>query len=177
MPLRAALMLLFLALSASAAAEKAISPDWTLPDIDGETVRLSDAVSERPVVLLFWATWCPFCKALMPHLQSIGIEYGDSVDILALHFRDDGDPVAFVRGRGYDFRLLPEAGSVAELYGVHSTPGVVIVDGERMIRFNLYDLPRPNVPDAVRAEGRTAIAGFLAPYWAAEIRRRLDELL
>ena len=112
----------------------------------------------------------------MPHLQSIGVEYGDSVDILALHFRDDGDPVAFLRARGYDFEILPEAESVAELYGVHGTPGVIIVDRDRAIRFNLYDLPRPKVPEATSAEGRTAVAGYLAPYWAAEIRKRLDEI-
>src|SRR3546814_9228256 len=31
----------------------------------------------RPTVVLFWATWCPYCKALMPHLQSMLDEYGN----------------------------------------------------------------------------------------------------
>ena len=159
------------------AAEQAVSPDWTLLSADGRTVRLGDVVEEGPVVLFFWASWCPFCKALMPHLQSIGIEYAGRAGLLALNFRDEGDPVGFIRERGYTFTILPDAGDVAGLYGVHGTPGVIIVDRQRVVRFNLYDLANPEVPAPVKARGRGAVAAYLAPYWAAEIRKQLDAAL
>ncbi|MEO1203893.1 MAG: TlpA disulfide reductase family protein, partial [Pseudomonadota bacterium] len=138
---RPALILLLLVTTAApaSAAENELAPDWTLESPSG-TVRLSERIEDGPVVLFFWATWCPFCKALMPHLQSIELEYSDRVEVLALHFRDDNDPERFLRERGYPFTVLPDAGPVAELYGVHGTPGVIIVDQERVLRFNLYDL-------------------------------------
>ena len=86
------------------AEEVRIAPDWTLQSASGETVTLSDVVAEQPVIVLFWETWCPYCKALMPHLQSIRLEYGDEVRVLAVHFSDDdGDPIAFMHNAGYDF--------------------------------------------------------------------------
>lgn len=151
------------------------SPDWTLVAADGESVRLQDVVSARTTILLFWATWCPYCKALMPHLQSMQLEYGDKIQVLAINFRDDGDPVTFMKDNGYDFTLLLDGESVAELYGIWATPGVLIVDGDREIRFDLRALPPIDVPQK-RATHRLK-AAHRAPYWAAEIRKRLDTLV
>ena len=72
--------LLILAPAPSAGAE--LVPDWRLATADGGSVRLSQEVKEQPVILFFWATWCPYCKALMPHLQSIKLELGDDIEIL-----------------------------------------------------------------------------------------------
>ena len=113
----------------------------------------------------------------MPHLQSIDFEYGDSIEILALNIKDDGDPEAFLEERGYSFTLLESADAVAEGLDVHATPGVVIVGKDRAIRFNLYDLPRADIPEAVQAGGRNSIAAYLSASWAAEIRRQLDDVL
>ena len=83
------------------AGDISVAPDWTLASAEGDSVRLSDEVQEQAVVLLFWATWCPYCKALMPHLQSLRLEHGDSIKILAINFKDkDGVP------RMYTPRLL-----------------------------------------------------------------------
>lgn len=161
----------------AAIADQPIAPDWSLADADGTTVQLSEVVEDGPVLLFFWASWCPYCKALMPHLQSIDIEYAGRVRLLALSFRDDGDPVGFLRTQGYTFTPLPAAEDVAKRYGVHGTPGVIIVDGQRALRFNLYDLERPEVPVSVEERGRSAVAAFLAPHWAAEIRQQLDAIL
>ena len=176
--LRAATILILVGLSAaSARANDVVAPDWSLETAEGNVIRLSEAVDERPVILFFWASWCPFCKLLMPHLQSIAIEYDGSVDILALSILDDGEPAEFIRQRGYDFTVLPDADPVAEQYGIFATPGIVIVDGQQVIRFDLNDLPRPDVPSETAEAGTAAIAAYVAPYWAAEIQRRLDEVL
>jgi thiol-disulfide isomerase/thioredoxin len=168
---------IFIAATA-ATAEQRVAPDWTLSTPAGEPVTLSDVAAERPVLLLFWATWCPYCKALMPHLQSIDLEYGDEIEILAIHFRDDkGDPVGFVRDAGYNFTLLTDGNAVAELNGIWSTPGVLIVDTERAVRFDLYAVPTPELPESDAESSHRRKAGYLAPFWAAEIRKRLDTVL
>ena len=146
--------------------------DWTLTSADGVPVTLSEVVADQPVIILFWATWCPYCKALMPHLQSIRLENGESVKVLAIHFRDDkGDPINFIRKRGFDFTLLPNGEDVAHLYDVWGTPGVIIVDRDMKIRFNLYSLPNLDPP------GSVSRAALLAPHWAAEIRKALRLVL
>jgi thiol-disulfide isomerase/thioredoxin len=175
---KCAAFILGIVLAGSSASEPRLAPDWTLRTPEGEAVTLSAVAAERPVLLLFWATWCPYCKALMPHLQSIGIEYGDRIQILAIHFRDDkGDPAGFVRDAGYDFTLLTDGNDVAELNGIWSTPGVLIVDTGRSIRFDLYAVPKPEFPGNEAELSHDRKAGYRAPYWAAEIRKSLDNVL
>jgi len=157
---------------------RTVAPDWVLASPDGETVRLSEEVSKQPVILLFWATWCPYCKALMPHLQSLRLEHGDRIKVLAINFSDkDGDPVAYIRNAAYDFTLLPDGDAVAAAYRIYGTPGVIIVDQDQIIRFDLRSLPRRDPPAADKASSHKRKAAFRAPYWAAEIRKSIDRVL
>lgn len=158
-------------------AQAEMAPDWMLVSAQGEDVRLSDEVRQQPVVLFFWATWCPYCKALMPHLQSIRLEYGQDIEILAINFRENDDPVAFIRDAGYDFTVLPNGDDVATLYEIYGTPGIIIVDTEQQIRFDLRDVPNQRPPTSVNTTGHKAMAAYRAPFWAAEIRKSLDTVL
>ncbi len=179
MPLKLAVFIVGIFIAAAASAdEQRLAPDWTLTTPDGEPVTLSEVAAKRPVVLLFWATWCPYCKALMPHLQSIDLEYGDQIEILAIHFRDDkGDPVSFVRDAGYDFTVLTDGNDVAKLNGIWGTPGLLIVDRDRNIGFDLYAVPRRELPESDEEPGHRRKAAYRAPYWAAKIRESLDAVL
>ena len=113
----------------------------------------------------------------MPHLQSLRLEHGDKIKILAINFREDGEPVEFIRNAGYDFTVLPEGDAVAKAYNVFGTPGVIIVDQDRLIRFDLRSLLRRNPPDSSKSNNHTALAAYRAPYWAAEIRKSVDQVL
>ncbi len=158
--------------------EVPIAPDWTLESESGETVTLSEVAAKQPVIVLFWATWCPYCKALMPHIQSVRLEYGDEIRVLAVHFRDDkGDPVAYIKSTGYDFTLLPDGDEVANLNEVWGTPGLMIIDRDRIIRYNLYSLPQLDLSAAGESPAHSKKAAYLAPYWAAELRKSLDVVL
>ena len=161
----------------AARAETEIAPDWSLVTPGGATVTLSEEVQEQTTVLLFWATWCPYCRALMPHLQSMRLEYGEQIKILAINVFEDGDPVEFVEIAGYDFTLLLEGDDVAEDYGVSGTPGLFIVDRKRLIRFDLASVPRIDPPDTGEEASNRRKAAYRAPYWAAEIRKRIDAVL
>ncbi len=162
----------------SQAAETRIAPDWTLTSTTGETITLSEVAAEQPVIVLFWATWCPYCKALMPHVQSIRLEHGDAVRVLAVHFRDDdGDPVAFVENAGYDFTVLPDGDEIAKLNGVWGTPGMLLVDSDMTVRYDRYELPKLELPGNDKKQSHSRKAGRLAPYWASELRKAVNIVL
>jgi thiol-disulfide isomerase/thioredoxin len=53
-------------------------------DLDGEPFDLGDLVGQRPVLLQFWATWCPDCERLFPHMKAMHAAYGDDVAFVAV---------------------------------------------------------------------------------------------
>lgn len=171
------LSLVMLVPALALAQDVSVAPDWELVSAQGEAVRLSEEIEEQPVVVLFWATWCPYCKALMPHLHSLRLEHGDAIKILAVNFREDGDPVEFIETAGYDFTVLPNGDDVAAAYNIYGTPGLVIVDHEQGIRFDLRSLPRREPPFSKESTSHMRIAAYRAPYWAAEIRKTIDLVL
>ena len=151
------------------------APDWQLPTVDGDIVRLSEVTAERPTIILFWATWCPYCKGLMPYLQEIQDDYGERVQVLAVHFRDDnGDAVAFMKKNGYDFTLLTNGEPVAKLNQVWGTPGVLLVNSDMQLHFNLYDVPKLKFDGELSHSQKAA---QLAPYWSTQLRSALDRVL
>ena len=52
------------------------APDFSLPDLSGAKVRLSELVARGPVVMAFWATWCRPCALEIPHLSAMQDELG-----------------------------------------------------------------------------------------------------
>ena len=166
------ILLGLLAINVAVADDAPLAPDWQLFTTDNEVLKLGETAAEQPVVVLFWATWCPYCKALMPHLQEIQDEYGDRLRVLAVHFRDDnGDAVAYIEDNGYDFTLLRNGEGVAKLNGIWGTPGVLVIDEQRKLQFDLYELAKLELPDGL-SHGEKAQQ--LGPYWAAELRKTLE---
>jgi len=150
--------------------------NWSLHTPDGRVVELAKVSREKPQIVLFWATWCPYCKALMPHLQSIKMEYGDALDVLAVTIHENGNPSKVIRKGGYDFTLLVDGDEVAARYGITGTPGLLIIDTRRKIRFDIRSLPGIRLsPDGKRLSN-TEAAKRIAPYWGAEIRKALDHI-
>jgi len=170
------LLILILVLSAQHGyAQEEVAPAFTLANAAGEQVALPRDHNGVDIYF-FWASWCPYCKALMPHLQSMAIEYGEDLTIYALNIRDDEDPVPFMAEMGYDFVLIPEADSIMELYGVQPIPGLFVVDGEGVIHLNLYEVVFDDDSE-YQALSHGKKAGRRAPYWAAEIRQTIDLVL
>ena len=176
----AALALLFSQTGQLQAQQDSQVPAFQLPDSEG-TLLSSPGDLDGPTIILFWASWCPYCKALMPHLQSIVDEYEGEIEVLALNIRDDEDPSEFMAEYGYDFRLFPHADPVADLWGVKATPGLFLVDGEGRILFSNYSIPDRDYPANPTDKGKKLKnyqrAARKAPYWAAQLRLAIDQNL
>ena len=109
------------------AAERAVA--WEGKGLDGKTIHFDPQKLQRPAILLFWATWCPYCEALMPYLQRVSDAAGARrLDVYAIDIKDDGDPALALRKRRQTFTLVREGDAIAALYGVNGTPGLFLVD-------------------------------------------------
>jgi cytochrome c biogenesis protein CcmG, thiol:disulfide interchange protein DsbE len=114
--------------AATEAVVRDTAPDFTLPTADGGSVTLSYLLAERPVLLDFWASWCPHCQRNMPRLQELHARYGDRVAILGVNMKEDGDAVrAFLASRGITYPIALDAGAVARAYGVRFTNTHVLI--------------------------------------------------
>ncbi len=155
------LVMAWLCMAPAAPADATLAPDFELDSSDGRNVSFHTDNAGRPAVLLFWASWCPYCRALFPHLEAVRKAFADrAVDFYALNVWEDGDPEAYFAQHGYGMTLLPAADLVAEDYGVQGTPAVYVTDGAQRI---LYTRRRGEEPEAVAA----AVSGALDQALAA----------
>ena len=111
------------------------APDFTLSTTLGKSVSLSD-FRGKPVVLNFWATWCPPCRAEIPHFQDSSVKYGDSAIILGI---DQGEPqqivADFTSSFGVTYPVLLDTDSaVNREYSVRALPTTIFVDADGVVR-------------------------------------------
>jgi peroxiredoxin len=108
-----------------------LAPDFSLPDSHGDIQRLS-AFRGRVVLLNFWATWCPPCRADMPTLENFYQAHRDrGLTVLAVSSDQQGRAVVapFLMEYGLSFTaLLDLAGEVTRMYGVSSLPTTYLLD-------------------------------------------------
>jgi thiol-disulfide isomerase/thioredoxin len=150
--MRASLLFLVLMLSAPASAQERALP-WQGTGADGGTIRFEPDRLQRPAILLFWATWCPYCKALMPHLQSVYDAAGrQRLDVYAIDIKDDGDPVAELRERGQTFTLIRDGDAIADVYGVKGTPSLLLVDRDGTVAYRRLGGDAPEKVEAALRE-------------------------
>ena len=156
------------------------APGFEIAEPDG-TIFQYPGNLENPTIILFWATWCPYCKSLMPHLQSIIDEYRGQVQVLAFNFKDDDDPATYISDRGYDFKLILNSEQVAESWGVKGTPGLFLADPTGRVVFSHRAIPaEAYTQDPSEDTGQLKHyqkAARVAPFWAAQLRIAIDQLL
>lgn len=130
-----------------------IAADFTLNDADGAAWSLQD-MAGKPVVIHFWATWCPYCKKLQPGLERIRIaNQGTDLQMIAISFNEDEGamPAKVLTDRGIGMKTLIEGDSVAKLYGVKGTPTTIFINraGEIVWVSQISDPDSPKLTQAV----------------------------
>lgn len=119
-------------------ASQAVAPDFTLPTLDGGSVRMAE-LRGKVILLNFWATWCPPCEAEMPDLDALHRTYGESqgLVVLGVNLQEDVGKVApFVRERNLGFPILLDMDGrvTSEVYHVRPLPTSFIIDRQGYIR-------------------------------------------
>ena len=113
------------------------APSFTLKDLNGENVSLSD-FSGKVVILDFWATWCPPCKAEIPHFVELSEQYqGKGLAIVGVSLDREGVDVVkpFVQKFGIEYPVLISDGQVTKAYGgINSIPTTFVIDSAGNIR-------------------------------------------
>lgn len=108
-------------------------PPVTLESLSGDSVPLSQWVGKKPVILEFWATWCPICAELLPRMEAAQKKYGDRVAFVVVavavnqskntvrrHLERDPMPFTF---------LWDGDGAAVRAFQAPSTSYIAVLDG------------------------------------------------
>ena len=111
------------------------APGFTVEDINGNKVRLSD-FRGKPVIINFWASWCGPCKSEMPDFEELYKEYGKDIHFLMVNMTDGHKEtkekaLKHIESQGYTFPVYFDTQrSAAYSYGVSTIPATYFVDSE-----------------------------------------------
>jgi cytochrome c biogenesis protein CcmG/thiol:disulfide interchange protein DsbE len=130
------------------------APPWQLTTQAGKTIALSD-YQGKPIILHFWATWCPYCKKLQPKLVELKKKYQSSgIKVVAISFNEDKDatPQDEIKSRGYNFITAVKGELVADKYGVRGTPTTFFINrqGKAIYKSTSSDVNNPKLALAVQ---------------------------
>ena len=118
------------------------APGFVAPLVEGGSVDLSD-LRGRPLVLVFWASWCGPCVAEVPALNALHASLGEAARILAVDSREDpATAEAAVRSLGIRYPVaLDRDGRIAAAYRVQVLPTLLVLDAAGRVRYRGTVLP------------------------------------
>lgn len=144
------------------------APAWHGIDlVDGSPVEFPGVLDGKPAVLVFWATWCPYCKAFMPYAKQIQADYAaHGVQLITFNAKERGrgDPKAYVDSLDFPMVAIAEADGIAAQYDIQFIPGLLVVRGDGVVA---YRRRSTNLPAGKK----------VSQLWDEEVRRVLDALI
>ena len=115
------------------------APAVSVPDLDGRPVDLGQYIGKRPVLLEFWATWCPICESLLPRMQAMHQKYGSRVAFLGINVavNQTRDRVRrYMASHPLPFQVLyDEDGVSTRAFEAPQTSYIVIIDSSGRVAY------------------------------------------
>lgn len=112
-----------------------LAPNFTVYTEDGTAVKLSELYG-KPIILNFWASWCPPCKSEMPDFESMYQKYGEDIHFVMINLTDGQretveSGAAYVEAQGFTFPVYFDSDlDAANNYQVYSVPMTYFLDVE-----------------------------------------------
>lgn len=132
------------------------APDFVLNDPEGNEVRLADFLG-MPLIVNFWATWCPPCRAEMPSMERAWqVLRQDGIELIAINVGEDADTVSrFLSEVPVGFPMpLDTDSKVVQSWPVRGLPTTYVVDPEGRLVYRAVgerEWDAPELMDLVRA--------------------------
>jgi len=108
------------------------APAFDLPDMDGEAHSLA-SYRGRPVIVNFWATWCPPCRAELPSMNRGWAKIKDQgIAMIAINVGEDEETIfSFMGDYPIDFQvLLDQSGQTIQRWPIKGLPTTFVIDPE-----------------------------------------------
>lgn len=128
--------------------------DFKVYNKKGEAVKLSDYKGKKGIVINFWASWCPPCKAEMPYFNEATKKYKDKdVEILMINITDgmretEAKALDYIESKGYNMNVMFDKDlSAASAYEVEALPRTIFIDKEGNIINNYTGLISEEILD------------------------------
>jgi cytochrome c biogenesis protein CcmG/thiol:disulfide interchange protein DsbE len=133
------------------------APDFTLDSFENEEVKLTQ-YRGHPVIINLWASWCPPCRAEMPALQRVSVDYRNKgLVILGINVTNQDsleNAQLFVSDNHLTFPILLDVdGRVSRLYQLHALPTSYFVDRNGVVRDEVIGGPMSEALLRVRVDG------------------------
>lgn len=129
------------------------APDFELESVEGEQIKLSD-LKGQPVILNFWATWCPPCRREMPDFQQVYDQHHEQgLQLFGINVGESKVAVADFRDRvGVSFPILIDSKETAQTaYKIMPLPATYFIDRDGVIRgVYPFQMTRAQIEDEVK---------------------------
>jgi peroxiredoxin len=133
-----------------AALQNREAPDFELPDATGKKWSLR-SLRGRPVLLNFWATWCPPCVDEVPSIEDLARSVGSDAVVLAVSLDEDWDALKRFFPRGTPLPVLLDLSKeVPKKYGTEKYPETYLIDSKGQVRHYFINTRKWNQPEAAQ---------------------------
>ena len=119
--------------------------DFKVKTVDGQLVDSAKLRGEKPLLLVFWATWCPACERAIGPVNKISEQYGEGLQVLGVNVGMNDSLKRLKRYVGKHKVAYPqyfdEGSGLSRSYGIRGTPTIVIVDRQGIVQFKGHSVP------------------------------------
>ena len=142
----ALLMFVFLPCTVPAVQQGQMLVPFKGNDLEGKPIDLAQIIGTKPVMLVFWASWCPSCKTEVPKINQLAGKFRSrGMEFIAVNvgYNDSVERAqAFARNTGMTYpAIFDGSGKITERYQLQGVPTILIADKKGKVLFRNFATP------------------------------------